>query len=193
MEDKIAKTLKSCLPWLLCLLFDALALGGAWLWGYHRGRASVKAARVDTVLVDRPVAVRENPVGVATVPVRVVSLGKHGEIPSDVPSEIPSDGITVGVADSAFPALHDSVGDTLRAAVPITQKEYRDSDYAAWVSGFMPRLDSIRIYRKAVVRTQAVTRRNAFSVGLTGGLGYGVLTRKPDVWVGVGVTWRIAR
>lgn len=184
------KTLMAVWPWLPFLLSGALALGGAWLWGYHGGRASVKAVtRVDTVHVDRPVPVTERPVGVAAVPVRVVSPGKRGGVPDGAPG----DGITVGVADSALLALHDSVGDTLRAAVPITQREYRDSDYAAWVSGFMPRLDSIRIYRKAVVRTQAVTRRNAFSVGLTGGLGYGVLTRKPDVWVGVGVTWRIAR
>lgn len=181
-------------PWLLCLLFDALALCGAWLWGYHRGKASVKMdAGVDTVFVDRPVAVGEKPVGVAAVPVRVVPLGKRGEIPSEFPSEFPSGGITVGVADSALLALHDSVGDTLRAAVPITQKEYRDSDYAAWVSGFMPRLDSIRIYRKTVARTQDVTKRHGFSIGLTGGYGYGLVSRRIEPFVGVGVTWNVFR
>lgn len=83
--------------------------------------------------------------------------------------------------------------DTVWAVVPRTQKRYEDSTYTAWVSGYEPRLDSIEVYQKTVVvtKTQTVTKRNRFNVGLTGGFGYGLINRKPDVWVGVGCTWRI--
>lgn len=83
--------------------------------------------------------------------------------------------------------------DTVWATVPRTQKRYEDSTYTAWVSGYEPRLDSIEVYRKTVtiVKRETVSKRNRFNVGLTGGVGYGIFTRKPDVWVGVGCTWRI--
>lgn len=84
--------------------------------------------------------------------------------------------------------------DTVWAVVPRTQKRYVDSTYMAWISGYEPRLDSIEVYQKTTVVTKSVEGRGKskrFSVGLTGGFGYGVLTRKPDVWVGVGCTWRI--
>lgn len=84
--------------------------------------------------------------------------------------------------------------DTVWAVVPRTQKRYEDSTYMAWVSGYEPRLDSIEVYQKTVVVTKSVEGRvknRRFNVGLTGGFGYGVFTRKPDVWVGVGCTWRM--
>ena len=84
--------------------------------------------------------------------------------------------------------------DTVWAVVPRTQKRYEDSTYTAWVSGYEPRLDSIEVYQKATVVTKSVEGRGKskrFNVGLTGGFGYGVFTRKPDVWVGVGCTWRM--
>lgn len=84
--------------------------------------------------------------------------------------------------------------DTVWAVVPRTQKRYVDSTYTAWISGYEPRLDSIEVYQKTVVVTKSVERRGKskrFSVGLTGGFGYGLFTRKPDVWVGVGCTWRM--
>ena len=84
--------------------------------------------------------------------------------------------------------------DTVWAVVPRTQKRYVDSTYMAWISGYEPRLDSIEVYQKTVVVTKSVEGRvknRRFNVGLTGGFGYGVFTRKPDVWVGVGCTWRM--
>ena len=86
-----------------------------------------------------------------------------------------------------------SVADTVWATVPRMQKRYKDSLYTAWVSGYEPRLDSIEVYRQTVTvtRTQTVTKHNRFNVGLTGGFGYGIFTRKPDVFVGVGCTVRL--
>lgn len=83
--------------------------------------------------------------------------------------------------------------DTVWTTVPRTQKRYEDSTYTAWVSGYEPRLDSIEVYRRTVfmTKTETATSRKRLSLGLTGGFGYGVITRKPDVWLGVGVTWRL--
>lgn len=83
--------------------------------------------------------------------------------------------------------------DTVWATVPRTQKRYEDSTYTAWVSGYEPRLDSIEVYRKTVTieKRETVSKRNGFNVGLTGGIGYGVFTRKPDLWLGVGCTVRL--
>lgn len=80
--------------------------------------------------------------------------------------------------------------------VPITQKVYRDSDYTAWVSGYQAQLDSMQIYRRTISETITNTitirkKASRWALGATAGVGYGVTTMKPDVFVGVGVTYRI--
>lgn len=109
-----------------------------------------------------------------------------------------TDGKSVsGVSDDAAKDARNrgkiGVSDTVWATVPRTQKRYEDSTYTAWVSGYEPRLDSIEVYRRTVfmTKTETATSRKRLSLGLTGGFGYGVITRKPDVWLGVGVTWRL--
>lgn len=76
--------------------------------------------------------------------------------------------------------------DSVAVVVPITQKEYADSTYRAWVSGYMARLDSIEVYsRRETVRRTA--RR--WGVGLTAGYGFGKDGLTP--WVGLGLMWRV--
>ena len=92
--------------------------------------------------------------------------------------------------------------DTVWATVPRTQKRYEDSTYTAWISGYEARLDSIHVYRRTVTRTVAVkdaalkgAARNwlheHLGAGIVGGAGYGLTTKKPDVFVGVGGWIRI--
>jgi hypothetical protein len=92
--------------------------------------------------------------------------------------------------------------DTAWITVPRTQKRYEDSTYTAWVSGYEARLDSIHVYRRTVTRTIAVPEtalkggaRNwlheHFGAGLVGGAGYGLTTKRADVFVGVGGWIRI--
>lgn len=73
--------------------------------------------------------------------------------------------------------------------LPITQRVYRDSDYTAYVSGYRPNLDSISVRLRTVTVRQTVTRRQPLKFGVTAGAGYGVLSRKPDIFVGIGLTW----
>jgi hypothetical protein len=92
--------------------------------------------------------------------------------------------------------------DTVWATVPRTQKRYEDSTYTAWVSGYEARLDSIHVYGRTVTRTVVVkdgTLKDAarnwlherFGAGIVGGAGYGLITKRPDVFVGVGGWIRI--
>ena len=80
--------------------------------------------------------------------------------------------------------------------LPVEQKVYRDSDYVAWVSGVMPSLDSLNIFKRTetVTITETITRRekaSRWSVGLQGGYGYGIKSKQFEPFVGVGVSYRI--
>ena len=100
-------------------------------------------------------------------------------------------------------SLHDTVymskneenvylTDSGKVIVPISRKVYTDdSTYRAVVSGYKATLDQIDIYRKQTVITNTVTKDRRWNFGLTGGIGYGLTTHKPDVFVGVGVTYRL--
>lgn len=88
--------------------------------------------------------------------------------------------------------LHDSID----VPIPIMQKRYDDSLYTAWVSGYDPKLDSIRIREREIITTiTKVVDRPAcrFSIGPSVGLGYGVMNKQCDVFIGVTATWNLTR
>lgn len=87
---------------------------------------------------------------------------------------------------------HDTtVRDSVEVEMPLTLTEYRDSNYVAWVSGYMATLDSIRVInrREVVTETIFVTSRKrwGFTVGPTVGAGWN--GRGVEPYVGVGLTW----
>ena len=82
--------------------------------------------------------------------------------------------------------------DSVEVELPITQKVYGDSTYRAWVSGYRPSLDSIEVYRKTIAIERTLAQKpKRWSIGVTGGYGYGLLHGRPDVFVGVGVSYRL--
>ena len=59
--------------------------------------------------------------------------------------------------------------------VPITSKHYGCKDYDAWVSGYEPNLDSIKVYQRTEYITERVTISkppNRWELDLIGGLDY---------------------
>ena len=85
--------------------------------------------------------------------------------------------------------LRDTIRDSIDIPVPIYQKRYEDSLYTAWVSGFEPNLDSIDLHLPTITETVTKTivkPSPLFSVGIQAGAGYGIINRKPDIYVGVG-------
>lgn len=165
-----------------------------------KGKVTVDTVTVrDTVRQTMPVAKDSVVTGVIRVPVALPTepTVPKAEIEVFEPGRLSEvmDGHTGNKGGSEAQGTGKTARkDTVWAVVPRTQKRYEDSTYTAWLSGYEPRLDSIEVYQKTVVVTKRVEGRvknRRFNVGLTGGFGYGVFTRKPDVWVGVGCTWRM--
>lgn len=164
-----------------------------------KGKVTVDTVTVrDTVRITEPSAADSVVTGVIRVPVALPTepTVPKAEIEVFEPGRLSEvmDGHAVNKGGTEQETGKIAGKDTAWAVVPRTQKRYVDSTYMAWISGYEPRLDSIEVYQKTVVVTKRVEGRvknRRFNVGLTGGFGYGVFTRKPDVWVGVGCTWRI--
>jgi hypothetical protein len=88
--------------------------------------------------------------------------------------------------------LRDTIRDSIEVQIPIMQKRYDDNLYTAWVSGFHPNLDSIRLHQREIVTT--VTKyvekpAKRLAIGPSIGVGYGFINGKPDIFAGVTVTW----
>lgn len=69
-------------------------------------------------------------------------------------------------------------------------KVYRDSTYEAQISGFQPHLDHINVFPKTTYitteKTSYIEKKKHFNHGIQIGVGFGVINRKPDVFVGYG-------
>ena len=71
--------------------------------------------------------------------------------------------------------------DTVAVEVPITTKHYNAPEYDAWVSGFEPSLDSIKVYQKTEVITTTITQNkppNKFSLDVVAGIDYTTTTKE---------------
>lgn len=89
--------------------------------------------------------------------------------------------------------LHSIYTDTIQVDMPITQKRYEDSTYTAWVSGYEPSLDSIRVYaRKNVVTIREIIKEppNRFVVSFN--VGYGLTPQNGlQPYIGIGVGYKL--
>ena len=114
------------------------------------------------------------------LPAETIDIGKTVYIKVPVPEYLPGD------------TVHDSI----EVPVPIYQKRYEDSLYTAWVSGYRPNLDSIHLYLPEVQTSVTKTIVNPsplITFGIQAGGGYGVINRKPDIYVGVGAQLNLWR
>lgn len=75
--------------------------------------------------------------------------------------------------------------------IPIESKTYQDSTYRAIVSGYKASLDTIQVYPIHTYTTITNTKQKRFNIGIQAGVGYGCFTKKPDVYVGLGVSYRL--
>lgn len=78
--------------------------------------------------------------------------------------------------------------DSVEVLVPVEQRVYTGPEYKAFVSGHMPRLDSIEIYRPVTVVQQPKKDRR-LSIGLQAG--YGLTPAGLQPYVGLGLSIRI--
>lgn len=87
------------------------------------------------------------------------------------------------------------VSKMIAVEVPITSKHYGSKDYDAWVSGYEPSLDSIKVYREKEIITETVTKTNTkrkpWGLGFTVGYGYDFSSKTAAPFVGVGLSYDI--
>lgn len=127
----------------------------------------------------------------------------HDTIPDINPA--PKDSARIKYVTRWLPAKHDTIDhfvevgkmmhDTVAVEVPITSKHYGNEQYDAWVSGFEPSLDSIKVYQRTEYITERVTLSkppNKWELDAVAGLDYntaldrytpyalGELTYKPN-------------
>ena len=80
--------------------------------------------------------------------------------------------------------VSEVVFDTIRIRLPIESKHYTAESYDAWVSGYEPSLDSIKVYQREVKPKQS-----RWSIGLQGGVG--MTPRGLQPYVGIGVAYKL--
>lgn len=78
--------------------------------------------------------------------------------------------------------------------IPITQRVYQDSSYTAYVSGYLPSLDSIEVYNRTVYRdittiTSPKPRPKRWGLGVQAG--YGIGTNGLQPYIGVGLSYNV--
>lgn len=79
----------------------------------------------------------------------------------------------VRVADTTIVSDTLTVYDSVDVVLPISQKHYEDSTFSAWVSGYQPNLDSIKVYQRKEIQTITITTKEQkrWSIGVSGGIG----------------------
>lgn len=104
--------------------------------------------------------------------------------------------VKVPVYDTISTKYADTlIADSVEIELPITQKHYQDSTYQAWVSGYMPALDSIRIYQPVTTITHTIAntevryKTKLWGVGLQ--VGAGLTPSRIEPYIGIGVTYNI--
>lgn len=152
-------------------LVAAVAFMAGWRRGARQERDRIASAPADTVTVCDTI---RPPV---PEPVRITEIRK----------------VEVPVTDTV------RVSDTVYVSLPIVQKVYADSSYTAYVSGYLPQLDSIEVYSRTTTVTQRVPvpvkdgRR--WTVGVQAGYGLAIQggAAHPAPYVGVGIGYAFAR
>ncbi|MGM9763373.1 MAG: DUF6808 domain-containing protein [Candidatus Cryptobacteroides sp.] len=99
--------------------------------------------------------------------------------------------------DTMLVAVRDTVTirDTAYIVVEREQKHYRGEEYEAWVSGYRPELDSLRVFPRTqiVTKTISASPRKRWGIGLQVGYGVGISGGRVigSPYIGIGVSYDI--
>ena len=90
--------------------------------------------------------------------------------------------------DAACDTLRD---DSVRAQVPITQKVYDTPDYRAYVSGYMPSLDSVMLFRKQLsIEPRPPDNKGRWGLSMGTGVTWTPHGIEPGIFLGVTYTFK---
>jgi hypothetical protein len=107
--------------------------------------------------------------------------------------------VTNRVVDTMLVQVRDTLmlRDTVYMALEREQKEYTDSLYRAWVSGYQPTLDSILIYATTkIVEIERVIDRKPKRWGLGVSAGFGATVSRDrtvnlEPYIGIGINYNL--
>lgn len=140
----------------------------------------------DTIYITAPSLINTKPLAVlpATLPIF------HPKFSDDHQERTESD--TTADAHSREVELQRSEPpDSATVEIPIEQKQYTGENYEAWVSGYQPQLDSLRIYAdtKTITTTTEVTKWKTRRWGLSIGAGLVATPTRIEPGVFIGATY----
>lgn len=97
------------------------------------------------------------------------------------------------LADVRRDTIRDTVVvvDSVEVIVPITQKEYRDSTYHLWISGYAPRLDSIYTFTRHDYTTVTLPPIKPKRWHIVLSLGYSITPKGAQPYLGAGLGYSI--
>lgn len=102
----------------------------------------------------------------------------------------------VGHGKNSVDSASFSAKDSALVEVPITSKHYQSRDYDAWVSGYEPSLDSIKVYQRTQMITEIRTISkppNKWELDLVGGINYNFDKKKYTPHVGGELLYKPSR
>lgn len=151
------------------LILSAACLLIGFLTGYFCARSKKETVRVERVVV-RDTIVQEKPVYVAK------------KVVDSIKVSVPT---IVHTSDTTY------IRDTVYLNLPREEKIYENDDYRAVVSGYMPSLDAMTIYKQTEVVTNTRIQKQhwTFGIGITFGCYYGIRSRTIDGGPGLGLTF----
>lgn len=172
-----------------CLLFAYFIRRSPEPPGERPPEVTVKSDTItirDTIYVPTPQL--ENTKSLGLIPV-TLPIWRPTEKPKQV-DEPTTDELTAEADDEIETEPPDSVA----VAIPIEQKHYKGDDYDAWVSGWNPSLDSLRIYRptQQITTTTQITRWKTKRWGMSIGAGMVASPKggiQPGIFIGASYTF----
>lgn len=169
------------------------------LMGYIGGRLAIKTHYVEPMADTVRVTITDTipyykPVPRDSIVIRYITRVLAVENPAVSAAGATTD---TTLSENYAQNIPEIIPDSVAVDIPITQKRYETEDYRAYVSGFEPNLDSIFLYRRTITETirpaeeQGESFLDRFGFGVVAGAGYGIINKKPDIFVGGAMYFKI--
>lgn len=187
---RIGNWIKLLLVIATCLLFVHFIRRSPEPFGERPPEVTVKSDTItihDTIYVPTPQPESTKCLGYTPVTLPIWIPPTEGNLNIH---QLESDEPTAEVDEAAETEPPDSA----TVSIPTEQRHYTGDDYEAWVSGWNPSLDSLRIYRptQQITTTSQVTRWKTKRWGLS--IGAGMVTSpkggiQPGIFIGMSYTF----
>jgi len=170
---------------LLYCLIAGIVLGNVVFWTNRCSKPVIESVERDTVVVYDTIP-HYYPVpkdsAVVKYVTRVLPVRPDTNHFADISKMIDGNNVSNSVS-----SVSNSVTDSVAVVVPITSKHYSCKDYDAWVSGYEPSLDSIKVYQRTEYITERVTISkppNKWELDAMAGIDYNVTSQHYSPYAG---------